>query len=126
MGPNGSPYQGGLFHVEIKIPVDYPNAPPAVSFKTQIEHCNILQGVPCPNLLFSSWAPALTIRSVLLQLVELLKEQKKGDALRPELAALEPDAFAALARKSTATHATPQQQFVQTPPKTSPTEAISW
>jgi ubiquitin-protein ligase len=77
-GPTGSAFEGGLFLIEIKLPPDYPNTPPLLSFVTPIEHCNILNGVPCPNLLYGAWSPATTIRAVLAQLEQLMKEPSKG------------------------------------------------
>jgi ubiquitin-protein ligase len=77
-GPAGSAYEGGLFLIEIKLPVAYPNEPPALAFITPIEHCNVLDGVPCPNLLYGAWSPAATVRMVLTQLDQLMKEPSKG------------------------------------------------
>lgn len=110
-GPKGSPYEGGLFLIEVKLPMDYPIAPPKLAFLTPIEHCNIKDGVPCPNLLFGSWSKAMTVHSVLTQLDQLLKEQQKGDALIPELAAMSDEQFLKTAQASVTRHATHDQQF---------------
>ena len=40
-GPAGSPYEGGVFDVDIKIPGDYPFSPPRLHFLTKVYHCNI-------------------------------------------------------------------------------------
>jgi hypothetical protein len=97
--------------IEIKLPLEYPNVPPTLAFLTPIEHCNIFDGVPCPNLLFGSWSPMLTTHSVLTQLIQLLKEQSRGDALRPELAGLDDQAFRAVAQESVRSFASADQQF---------------
>lgn len=40
-GPSGSPYEGGVFVVDIVIPGNYPFEPPKMKFITKIWHPNI-------------------------------------------------------------------------------------
>ena len=129
-GPSGSPYEGGTFLVSIKLPLEYPNVAPTLSFVTPIEHCNIADGVPCPGLLGLSsdrWSPKMTVHSVLQQLRDdLLNNQSKGDALRPELAAMDDAAFFTLAKEATAKQATASQEFPPPPPKKKVEEKQVW
>ena len=40
-GPEGTPYEGGIFNVELYLPDEYPMVPPRVLFRTKIFHPNI-------------------------------------------------------------------------------------
>lgn len=41
IGPEGTPYDGGLFEALIEFEEDYPLTPPKIYFKTRIFNCNI-------------------------------------------------------------------------------------
>ena len=89
MGPEGSPYQGGVFFLSIHFPTDYPFKPPKVTFTTKVFHPNINQnGAICLDILKDQWSPALTISRVLLSISSLLTDANADDPLYPEAAAL--------------------------------------
>ncbi|XP_021043749.1 ubiquitin-conjugating enzyme E2 D2-like [Mus pahari] len=87
MGPEDSPYQGGVFFLSIHFPYNYPFKPPKVSFTTRIYHPNIgKNGSICLDILNSKWSPALTISKVLLSICSLLCDPNPDDPLVPEIA----------------------------------------
>ncbi len=87
MGPEGTPYHGGIFQLRIDFPTDYPFKPPRVVFVTKIFHCNInSSGGICLDILKDQWSPALTISKVLLSICSLMDEPNPDDPLRPEVA----------------------------------------
>lgn len=89
MGPTDSPYEGGVFYLDIKFPGDYPYKPPKCIFKTKIFHPNInSSGGICLDILKNEWSPALTISKVLLSICSLLTDPNPDDPLVPSIADL--------------------------------------
>jgi len=87
MGPQDSPYEGGIFVMNIKFPGDYPFKPPKVTFETKIFHPNInSSGGICLDILKEAWSPALTVSKVLLSICSLLCDPNPDDPLVPDIA----------------------------------------
>uniref|UniRef100_A0A8D1S3Y7 UBC core domain-containing protein n=1 Tax=Sus scrofa TaxID=9823 RepID=A0A8D1S3Y7_PIG len=93
MGPNDSPYQGGIFFfLTIHFPTDYPFKPPMVAFITRIYHTNFFfyffffNGSICLDIRRSQWSLALTISKVLSSICSLRCDPNPDDPLVPEIA----------------------------------------
>mmetsp|Transcript_31642 Transcript_31642/g.44063 ORF Transcript_31642/g.44063 Transcript_31642/m.44063 type:complete len:223 (-) Transcript_31642:314-982(-) len=87
MGPEGTPYAGGIFYLNIVFPQDYPFKPPKVQFRTRIYHCNIdKNGFICLDILKDNWSPALTISRVLLSITALMADANPKDPLDVKIA----------------------------------------
>ncbi|XP_015768017.1 PREDICTED: ubiquitin-conjugating enzyme E2 N-like [Acropora digitifera] len=86
-GPSQSPYENGIFHLELFLPEEYPMAAPKVRFMTKIYHPNIDKlGRICLDILKDKWSPALQIRTVLLSIQALLSAPNPDDPLANDVA----------------------------------------
>ncbi|VDL58886.1 unnamed protein product [Hymenolepis diminuta] len=66
IGPDGTPYAGGVFHLDIRFPTNYPFEPPKINFVNKIYHPNINSGrYICLDILKNRWTPSFSISSVL-------------------------------------------------------------
>eukprot|EP01133_Synstelium_polycarpum_P010719 gene10719-12468_t len=89
IGPKDSPYDTGVFFLNIHFPTDYPFKPPKINFTTKVYHPNINgSGSICLDILKEQWSPALTIPKVLLSICALLTDPNPDDPLVPEIAHL--------------------------------------
>ncbi|XP_045703437.1 ubiquitin-conjugating enzyme E2-17 kDa-like [Phyllostomus hastatus] len=109
MGPPNSPYEGGVFSLNIQFPYDYPFQPPWIYFTTRIYHPNIdRRGNICLDILKSQWSPALTISKLLLSICSMLCDPNPDDALVPSIARMylrDRDTYNAMARAWTKKYA---------------------
>ena len=90
MGAKDTPYDGGIFKLEIRVPDRYPFEPPQVQFITKIYHPNIdTAGRICLDVLKSppqgSWKPSQNISTILTSIQLLLSEPNPDDGLMAEI-----------------------------------------
>ncbi|KAI4837710.1 hypothetical protein MKS88_003125 [Plasmodium brasilianum] len=74
-GPEGTPYEGGTYKLELFLPEQYPMEPP----KDKL-------GRICLDILKDKWSPALQIRTVLLSIQALLSSPEPDDPLDSKVA----------------------------------------
>lgn len=89
-GPEGTSFEGGVFHIELTFPTDYPVSPPSIRLFTPIPHPNVLGGTSiCLDILdktkkeiYQGWTSAYTVEAILIQLQSFLFEDLPADKLK--------------------------------------------
>ncbi|CAH8651641.1 unnamed protein product [Schistosoma rodhaini] len=85
-GPEGTPFEGGVFAVRLNFPSDYPLSPPKMQFLTEVFHPNIYpDGRVCISILHAPgddpmgyessverWSPVQSVEKILLSVVSML------------------------------------------------------
>lgn len=85
-GPKDTFYEGGIFQLLMKFPVDYPMVPPVVTFTSEFWHPNVYtDGKVCISILHppghdemsgelpeERWLPTQTVTTILLSIISLL------------------------------------------------------
>ena len=72
-GPDNSPFEGGVFELELDFSSEYPFKAPLVKFTTKVFHPNVFEtGGICLDILREKWSPSLDIRSLLISIQSLL------------------------------------------------------
>ncbi|XP_035014494.1 ubiquitin-conjugating enzyme E2 T [Hippoglossus stenolepis] len=121
VGGTETPYEGGLFSLEIKVPDRYPFEPPKIRFLTPIYHPNIdNSGRICHDALKlppkGAWRPSLNISTVLSSIQLLMAEPNPDDPLMADISSefkYNKQLFMETARKWTKEHAVQKNTEVQ-------------
>ena len=86
IGPKGSPYEGGLFFLEMKFDSNYPESPPLdVQMRTPTYHPNISSssGHVCVSYI-SSWKKTNNIPGIINAVWDLLAEEHPSNGYQNE------------------------------------------
>ncbi|RAR04130.1 ubiquitin-conjugating enzyme [Stemphylium lycopersici] len=87
-GPEGTPFEGGVFPAELRFPKDYPLAPPKMKFITEMWHPNVYaNGEVCISILHAPgedpmqyeqaserWSPIQSVEKILISVMSMLAE----------------------------------------------------
>lgn len=87
-GPEGTPFEGGIFPAELKFPRDYPLAPPTMKFTCDMWHPNVYNnGNVCISILHppgddpnhyesasERWSPIQSVEKILISVMSMLAE----------------------------------------------------
>lgn len=85
-GAEGTPYEGGIFHVRLNIPDEYPFMPPKMWFLTKVLHPNIdVYGAICVDILDDQWSPRLTMEKMFVSVASLLSSPNWDNPVQSEL-----------------------------------------
>ncbi|KAK6590529.1 hypothetical protein RS030_152343 [Cryptosporidium xiaoi] len=82
-GPKGTAYEGGIYRINITIPIQYPLTPPIPTFETPIFHPNInfTTGEICIDVIKHNWSPAWTLNSLCRAILSILSDPNPNSPL---------------------------------------------
>lgn len=82
-GPRDTPYENGVFHINIQCSSDYPLTPPKLTFMTKIFHPNIhfTTGEVCLDILKKEWSPAWGLQAACRAVLALLSDPDASSPL---------------------------------------------
>lgn len=85
-GPKGSPYDGGIFPLSVRLPSKYPFHPPKVGYMVKVYHPSINSNGTICNLMLYQWSPAYTLVKLLQELRRDLEYIYPEEPMFPEAA----------------------------------------
>lgn len=86
-GPEGTPYEKGVFLINFKFPDNYPFKHPEVNFVTPMYHPNIKKdtGEICMDVFASSWCPTQKAQDILEKLISMLRSPSTSSPLEADI-----------------------------------------
>ena len=87
-GPEGTPFVGGKFIVNVDFSDNYPFKPPKIKFVTKIYHPNVKTdtGEICMQAIESKWVPTLNATFIVQAILTLLRTPTAENALEVDIA----------------------------------------
>ncbi|XP_067387593.1 ubiquitin-conjugating enzyme E2 T isoform X2 [Emydura macquarii macquarii] len=123
LGGANTPYEKGVFNLEVVVPERYPFEPPKIRFLTPIYHPNIdSAGRICLDVLKlppkGAWRPSLNISTLLTSIQLLMSEPNPDDPLMADISSeykYNKEVFIRNAKQWTEKHASQQERASKTP-----------
>ena len=85
LGPQDTPYAGGIFILEANFPEGYPEQGPKIKFQTKIFHCNVFHWGICISTL-NNWKPRTPFYDIMTSIFALFYNQNPRDPYSSEMA----------------------------------------
>mmetsp|Transcript_19357 Transcript_19357/g.53151 ORF Transcript_19357/g.53151 Transcript_19357/m.53151 type:complete len:169 (+) Transcript_19357:205-711(+) len=76
LGPQATPWEGGVWKLDMAFTLEYPAKPPAVRFRSEVFHPNVFpDGQICLDLLRGpGWSPSYDVCAILVAIQSLLAD----------------------------------------------------
>ena len=115
IGPKNTPFENGLFFIEIKLDDQYPESKPLVRFRTRVYHPNVnwCSGQICLDYIKGKWTSNNTLRDAILSIFNLLRNPVFNSTLNGDTSKDDKEApdYQEKARKYRAQYAFQSQKY---------------
>eukprot|EP01040_Poterioochromonas_malhamensis_P006819 gene6819-7350_t len=89
LGPDDTPWEGGVFKLLLEFSEEYPNRPPQVKFLSKLFHPNVYNdGKICLDILQNQWSPIYDISAILTSIQSLLSDPNPASPANAEASQL--------------------------------------
>mmetsp|Transcript_11597 Transcript_11597/g.27566 ORF Transcript_11597/g.27566 Transcript_11597/m.27566 type:complete len:173 (-) Transcript_11597:43-561(-) len=89
IGPDESPWEGGIFSLRLQFPEAYPDKPPKVRFTCEMFHPNVYpDGTLCLDIIQDAWKPIYTVGMILTSIQSLLTDPNPASPANVDAAKL--------------------------------------
>ncbi|XP_042382923.1 ubiquitin-conjugating enzyme E2 2-like isoform X2 [Zingiber officinale] len=89
LGPDETPWEGGVFGLRLTFGDSYPAKPPRVRFTSEVFHPNVyIDGTLCIDIIQDAWSPCHNVCTILMSIQSLLTDPNPASPANPEAAQL--------------------------------------
>ncbi|XP_068655328.1 ubiquitin-conjugating enzyme E2 1-like [Aristolochia californica] len=89
IGPDETPWEGGVFALRLTFGDNYPEKPPRVCFTSEVFHPNVyFDGRICLDIIQDAWSPCHNVSTILTSVQSLLTDPNPASPANPDAADL--------------------------------------